>query len=395
VFRFFWNTPTILSPHNPRIVWVGGNRLFKSLNRGDTWTMSADLTKNLSRFTTPIMGVAGDAPMASKHDGVGTTSVITTVSESPVVPGIVWAGTNDGNLQVSRDGGDTFTNVYDSITGVPAGAHVSRVHASAFDAGTAYVSVDAHRTNDHKPYVFVTKDYGKTWASIAANLPSGHVSVVREDPKNRALLYVGNEYGLYVSLDAGKEWKRFMTGLPVVPINDILVHPRDNDLIIGTHGRSIWIADDITALQQLTDEVRKADVTLFAPRPGVQWRTDITQSITVGGSRHFRGENPAPGTAISYYLKAAPAGDVKLTITDVTGKVVRELEATKEAGLNRVAWNLRGATPVRPANQPAGGGAGGRGGQAIGPAVEPGTYFVTLTVNGKDYTQKVVVEADQ
>jgi photosystem II stability/assembly factor-like uncharacterized protein len=399
-FRFFWNTPTVLSPHNPSIVWVGGNRLFKSLNRGDTWTMSADLTKNLSRFTEPIMAVAGDVPMASKHDGVGTTSVITTVAESPVVPGIVWAGTNDGNLQVSRDGGVTFTNVYDNIKGVPAGAHVSRVEPSHFDAGTCYVAIDAHRTNDHKPYVFVTKDYGKTWTSVTANLPTGHVSVVREDPKNRNLLFVGNEYGLQISLNGGKEWKPFMTGLPIVPINDILVHPRDGDLIIGTHGRSIWILDDITPLQQLTDTVMNADATLFAPRPGVLWRTDITASVTVGGSKHFRGENPQPGTWISYYLKNAASGDVKMTISDYTGKVVREIAGTKDAGLNRVLWNLRANPPVAQAggrqggSGQAGAGGGGRGGQAGGPALEPGTYQVKLTVNGKDYTTRVVVEAD-
>lgn len=394
-FRFFWNTPTILSPHNPRLVWVGGNRLFKSLNRGDTWTMSADLTKNLSRFASPIMGAAGDGPMASKHDGVGTTSVITTVSESPVVPGVVWAGTNDGNLQVSRDGGVTFANVYDNITGGPAGAHVSRVEASHFDAGTAYAAIDAHRTNDHAPYLYVTKDYGKSWTAIAAGLPTGHISVVREDPKNRNLLYVGAEYGLYVSTDAGKTWKRFMTGLPVVPVNDILVHPRDNDLIIGTHGRSIWIVDDLTPLQQLNEAAMKADVTLFPPRPGVQWRNDITASITAAGSKHFRGENAPAGTAISYYLKAAATGDVKITIADVTGRVVREMAGTKDAGLNRVQWNLRGNAPARPANLPAGvGGGGGRGGAPVGPVVEPGTYVVKLTVNGKDYTQKVVVEPD-
>ena len=352
-FRFFWNTPTVLSPHNPSVVWVGGNRLFKSLNRGDTYTMSPDLTRNLSRFTRPIMGVAGDAPMASKHDGVATTSVITTVAESPVVPGIVWVGTNDGNLQVSRDGGATWKNVVANVKGVPDETFVARVEPSHFDAGTCYVAFDGHRTDDHKPYVYVTKDFGETWTSISGNLPTGNVNVVREDPKNRSLLYAGTEYAMFVSLDGGKEWKPFMTGLPTVRIDDILVHPRDNDLIIGTHGRSIWILDDISALQQLTDQAVAADVTLFAPRPAVAWRNDITQSITVGGNKHFRGENPTPGTAISYYLKSAPAGDVKLTITDVTGRVVREIAGTKDAGLNRVQWNLRGG--------PAQGGAGGRG----------------------------------
>ncbi len=399
-FRFFWNTPTVLSPHNPSVVWVGGNRLFKSLNRGDVWTMSADLTKNLSRFTSPIMGVAGDVPMASKHDGVGTTSVITTVAESPVVPGVVWAGTNDGNLQVSRDGGVTFTNVYDNIKGAPAGAHVTRVEPSHFDAGTCYVAIDAHRTDDHAPYLFVTRDYGKTWRSVAANLPSGHISVVREDLKNRNLLFVGNEYGLQISLDGGMSWKPFMTGLPVVPINDILIHPRDNDLIIGTHGRSIWIVDDITALQQLTDAAKAADATLFTPRAGVLWRTDITQAVTVGGNKHFRGENPAQGTWISYHLKSGATGPVKLTIADVAGKIVREFaDASNDAGLNRVFWNLRGNPPAAAqggrggAGGGTGGGFGGRGGQG-GPALEAGAYLVKLTVNGKDYTTRVVIEAD-
>jgi photosystem II stability/assembly factor-like uncharacterized protein len=398
-FRFFWNTPTVLSPHNPSLVWVGGNRLFKSYNRGETYTMTTDLTRNLSRFTRPIMGVAGDAPMASKHDGVATTSVITTVSESPVVPGIVWVGTNDGNLQVSRDGGDTWKNVAANVKGVPDETFVSRVEPSHFDAGTCYVTFDGHRTNDHKPYVYVTKDYGASWTSIAADLPMGNVNVIHEDPKNRSLLYLGTEYALYISLDGGKAWKRFMTGLPTVRIDDILVHPRDNDLIIGTHGRSIWILDDITALQQLTDETMKADVTLLAPRPGVAWRNDITQSITVGGSKHFRGENPQPGTAISYYLKGAPAGDVKITITDITGRVVREITGPKAAGLNRVQWNLRGnplagAAGGRGAGGGQAGGGGGRGGFGGGPAVEPGTYLLKLTVGGKDYTQKIVVEAD-
>ena len=158
--------------------------------------MSPDLTRNLSRFTRPIMGVAGDAPMASKHDGVATTSIITTVAESPVVPGIVWVGTNDGNLQVSRDGGATWKNVVANVKGVPDETHVSRVEPSHFDAGTCYVTFDGHRTDDHKPYVFVTRDYGETWTSIAGNLPTGNVNVVREDPKNRNLLYLGTEYAL-------------------------------------------------------------------------------------------------------------------------------------------------------------------------------------------------------
>ena len=160
------------------------------------------------------MGVTGTAPMASKHDGAASYSNIVTISESPVVPGVIWVGTNDGNVQVSRDGGATWKNVVGNVTGVPKETHVSRVDASHFDGGTAYVSFDGHRTDDHKPYIFVTKDFGETWTSVSGNLPDGNVNVIKEDPKNRNLLYAGTEYGFYISLNGGREWKPFMTGLP-------------------------------------------------------------------------------------------------------------------------------------------------------------------------------------
>jgi ligand-binding sensor domain-containing protein len=220
--------------------------------------------------------------MASKHDGAASYSNIVTLGESPLAPGIVWVGTNDGNVQVSRDGGATWKNVVDNIInakgGVPPETHVSRVEPSAFDAGTCYVSFDGHRTDDHKPYVFVTRDFGQTWASLAANLPVGNVNVIKEDPKNRNLLYVGTEYGFYVSLTGGKDWKRFMTGLPTVRIDDVLVHPRDNDLVLGTHGRSIWIIDDITPLQQMTDAISTTDAHLFEVRKATAW-VNTTASI--------------------------------------------------------------------------------------------------------------------
>jgi hypothetical protein len=319
------------------------------------------------------------------------------VAESPAMPGVIWVGTNDGNVQVTRDGGDTWKNVAANAKGVPDEIHVARVEPSHFDAGTCYVVFDGHRTDDHKPYVYLTKDYGQTFTSIAANLPTGNVNVIREDPKNRNLLFLGTEYALYVSVNAGKEWKRFMTGLPTVRIDDLLVHPRDNDLIVGTHGRSIWIVDDITPLQQLTDAVMAADVTLFPPRPGVAWRTDTQLGIGVGGSKHFRGENPQPGTAISYYLKTAATGDVKIAISDYTGKVVREITGPKDAGLNRVQWNLRGSPAAGDAaagQRGGGGGGGGRGGFGGG-SLEPGSYLVKLTVGGKDYTTRAVIVADE
>jgi len=393
-FRFFWNTPLHLSPHNPRMLYVGGNRLFISRNRGDTFTMTEDLTRNVDRFSLSIMGVGGMEPMASKHDGAGTNSVIVTVAESPVLPAVLWVGTDDGNLQVSKDGGTSWTNVASKVTGVPDGTFVSRVEPSHFDAGTCYVTFDGHRTDDHKPYVYVTKDYGQTWTSLVANLPQGNTNVIREDLRNPDLLFLGTEYAFYTSLDRGQSWKRFSTALPTVRIDDILIHPRDNDLLIGTHGRSIWIIDDITPLQGLTRDVMAKDAHLFDPRPATQWLQDPQLGFQVGGQKHFQGANPEPGTAISYYLKAAASGDVTITISDVTGQVVRTLDGTKEAGLNRVQWDLRRSPPPVPAGAAENVPQQFRGRLRQGPAVEPGTYLVKLSVGGKDLTTTVKVEAD-
>lgn len=415
-YRFNWNTPIHLSPHNPRVVYVGANKLFKSLDRGDTWTASVDLTKQIDRRKLPIMGVDGDNPMASKNDGVANYGNITTVAESPELPGVLWAGTDDGAVQLSKDGGVTWANVANNIKGVTGNYLVSRVEASHFDAATCYVAIDNHRNDDLKPYLFVTRDYGETWTSITNNLPIGNVNVVREDAKNKNLLFVGTEFGVFVSMNGGVEWKRFMTGLPTVRVDDLLIHPRDNDLIVGAHGRGVWIIDDITPLQQLDEKTLAADAHLFDVRPGTQWLNDITLSRYASRDKQFRGENPQPGTAISYYLKTAPGGEIKITISDITGKVVRNLTGTKDVGLNRVIWNLRG-DPLRPPGMrpgppganpeiqppagqgqpglPQGGFGGGGGGRfAFSPALDPGVYLVKLSVDGKDMTTKVVVEAD-
>lgn len=398
-YRFNWSTPIHLSPHNPRTVYVGANKLFKSVDRGETWTASPDLTKKMDRDTLPIMGVPGDQPMPSKHDGMLNYGNITTIAESPVLPGVLWVGTDDGNIQLSRDGGATWTNVAETLPPALQTYQISRVEPSHFDPATCYVSIDGHRSDDLKPYVFVTRDFGKTWTSISSNLPMGNVNVIREDPKNKNLLYAGTEFGFYISLNGGAEWHRFMNGMPTVRVDDILVHPRDNDLIAGTHGRGIYIMDDITPLQQLSDAVTAADVHLFAVRPGTQWVQDVTLSRYMGGAKHFRGANPPPGTAISYYLKAPASGEVKITIADITGKIVRTLTGSKDPGVNRVQWNLRGEPPPRPAGAPpqgfgGGGGGGGFGGFAQGQPVAPGVYLVKLSVDGKELTTTVVVEED-
>ncbi|HWK12649.1 MAG TPA: hypothetical protein VNR64_21490, partial [Vicinamibacterales bacterium] len=458
-FRFYWNTPFIISPHDPSTIYLGGDRLFKSIDRGNTWTMTKDLTRNIGRNDRPIMGVEGKAPMASKHDGAAAYSNIVTISESPVAKGVVWVGTNDGNLQVSRDGAATWTNVASKVPGVPDETHVSRVEASHFDAGTAYVTFDNHRRDDHKPYLFVTRDFGQTWQSLAGNLPQGNLNVITEDPVNRNLLFLGSEYALYISMDGGKSWKPFMTGLPTVRIDDLVIQPREHDLIAGTHGRSIWVVDDISPLEQMNDGIATSQdgAYLFDIRPATAWINDIQEQVEVGGQKNFRGENPPPGASINYWLKSA-AKDVKITISDMSGKEVRTLEGPKDAGVNRINWDLRatpqgrgrggrgggeptqapqptpgapaaaaqppGATP--PANPPAAGqqergrenrpaqgaqarggaqpgaqppaaagAGGGRGRGGIGPAMPPGPYLVTITVDGKVIGEKSVsIEAD-
>jgi photosystem II stability/assembly factor-like uncharacterized protein len=402
-FRFYWNTPMVLSPHNPRIIYVGGDRFFKSLDRGDTWTASADLTKRINRNNLSIMGVKGSEPMASKNDGYTSYGYVVSIAESPAMPGIIWIGTDDGTVQLSRDSGATWTNVSKKVPVLSEKSgelyHINKIEPSRFDAGTAYLAVDGHRFDDLKPYLYVTRDYGETWSSIVSNLPAkGNVNVIREDPRNKDLLFVGTEYGLYVSIDGGREWRQFMSGLPTVRVDDLLIHPRDNDLIVGTHGRGIYILDDITALQQLTrSKVLDTDSFLFDVRPATQWLSDVRLSRYSGGSKLYRGLNPAPGTAISYYLKSVPSGDVTITISDYSGKVVRNITGTKEVGLNRVQWNMRGNPPQRPANLPQGGGGGGGGFGAFfnqGPLLEPGTYNLKLSVGGKEFTTKVVVEVD-
>ena len=388
-YRFNWSTPFQLSPHNPKILWLGGNRLFKSYNQGESWVASEDLTKRIDRNTVALMGVPGNVTMLSKNDGVVSYGTIITISESPVMPGVVWVGTDDGNVQVSRDGGVTFTEVGKNLPGLPANHQhwVSRVEASHFDQGTAYVAVDGHRSDDLKPYVFVTRDFGKTFQSITGNLPQfGNVQVIREDLKNRDLLFAGTEFGLYATLDGGKTWQKFMNNYPTVRTDDILIHPRDNDLIVASHGRSVWIADDITPLQQLTAEVRNADAALFDIRPAVAWLNDQQNNQQVGGQKVFVGENAPRGAAINYYLKSAATGDVKITVADATGRVVRTLVGAKTAGINRVMWNL---APQPQQGQGAGGGRGGGG------AVGEGTYVVTLEVGGKKFTKPLQVLQDR
>ena len=427
-YRYNWQTPIVMSPHDPSTLFVGANRLFMSRDRGRTWTASPDLTKDIDRNARDFVGMQYSLPgcgrarvgscILSRNDGVTQYSTIETIAESPIVPGVIWVGTDDGNIQVTRDAGAAWTEVGKNIPGGTREYYVSRVEASRFDAATAYASLDGHRHDDQRPYLYVTRDYGQTWTSIAGDLPArGNVNSVKQDLRNRSLLYASTEYGFFVSLDEGRAWKSLMTNLPVVRVDDVVIHPRENDLVLSTHGRSVWIMDDISPLQQLTASAQSQDVVLFEPRNAVLWKNDIRLGRSITGAKNFRGENAPPGTAISYYLKSAPTGDVRVTIRDLeNNQIFRTLQGSRLAGLNRVQWNLCSDPRPAPDGGGRGGGGGGGGGGACGgggrgggggggggvaqgqpmaaQVANPGAYLVTLTVNGRDYAKSVTVLED-
>jgi photosystem II stability/assembly factor-like uncharacterized protein len=331
-FRFNWSSPILISPHNAETVLFGGNILFKTTDRGSSWEIiSPDLSSNdPEKIDRDTGGLTPDVTGAENH------CTIVTISESPLVPGIIWAGTDDGNVQVTRDGGKNWASVRPNFPDVPEGIWVSRVEASHFDTGSCYVTFDGHRSDNFMPWVYKTTDFGKTWTSLRSNLPEGQVAyVLREDHKNKDLLFLGTEFGLFISTNGGGTWERFMNNLPTVAVHDLMIHPIQNDIIIGTHGRGIWICDDITPLQHMTEEIKAADAYLFDQRIATQWN-----EISRGGSRGqflFRGENPPRGAMISYYLKGA-AEDIKLTISDWDGKQKSEVELKDQSGINRYVW---------------------------------------------------------
>ena len=404
-YRWNWDTPMLLSPHDGKIIYVGANRLFRSTDRGHTWqTISPDLTSATNREEQSIMGVKDPEVRIARNDGVSNWSTLVTIAESPARAGILWTGSDDGVLSMSPEGGKAWTNVADKVPGVPAKTYVSKVSPSRFEARTAYVTFDGHRGGDYGTYVFVTTDLGASFRSIAGNLPKGEVArTITEDPKNADVLYLGTETGLWVTSDRGKQWTRVKANLPTVPIYEIAVHPRDNDLILATHGRGIWILDDLTPIQQFAKSEGSAAFA-FEPTPVVTFNAANDQMKGFEGDRRFLGLNPVPGATLTYRLRA-DAKDVKWTIRDGAGTVVREIsgDATQNAnkvGLNSVAWDLRvqPLPPLRTAQPGQGGGGGGGfgGGGNNGPFVLPGTYRATLTADGRDANVvNVVVTGDR
>jgi len=279
---------------------------------------------------------------------------ITAFSESWRNPSVLWVGTDDGNVQLTTNGGITWVNVRENIPNVPSGIWVSSLEASHFNAGTCYVTFDGHRSDDLSPWIFKTTDFGQTWTKVTHNIPEGQVIyVIKEDQKNENLLFAGSEFACFTSLNGGDSWVRLMNNMPTVAFHDLVIHPRDGDLVAGTHGRSFWVLDDITPLQQLTDEILASEAHLFKNRPMTIWE-DATRG-GVRGHMFFAGENPPyipkredivrakliSGGLINYYLKSTSREDVVLEITDIADKFKRHLPASKEAGINRVLWDFR------------------------------------------------------
>ncbi len=411
-YRFNWNSPILVSAHDPQTVYYGGNRLFGSRDRGDSWTLvSPGLTStdNAQRDKMTIFGKPAK-DLLSRNDGVRHFGTITTLAESPLRAGILWAGTDDGNLQVSPDGGQTWTNVASRVPAVPKGTYVSRVEASRTGEGAAYVAFDGHRSNDFNVYVFFTADYGQTWKPVSGNIPAGGtVSVIREHPKNPDVLFVGTERALWVSWDRGASWTAVRgKNLPTVPVDDLLIHPREGDLVLGTHGRGVYVLDDATPLVDLPS-ARGQDLHLFPVRAATEWRLFDHKGDT--GHKVFLAPNPPEGALLTYWLGAKPAKpaekppkepsdkpsdnpggkeEAKITVLDASGAVVRELKGPKEAGLNRTSWDLRGEPPVKPEE----GAERSFMGPPRGPWVLPGTYAVKVAVGGMEASQAVVVEDD-
>ncbi|MBI3791778.1 MAG: glycosyl hydrolase [Gemmatimonadetes bacterium] len=399
-YRWNWDTPMMLSHTDPATIYVGANKLFKSTDRGHTWTaISGDLTTALDRDTVELMGVKGKDITIAKNDGVEAYGALFSIAESRKKPGLIWTGSDDGLVHVTRDGGATWTNVTPRIAGAPRFAYVSKVEPSRVDEGTAYVSFDSHRTGDYGTYLYVTTDYGASFRSLAGGFPKGEViRTVSEDQRNPDVLYAGTETGLWVSHDRGKGWTRVRANLPVVPVYEITQHSRDNAMILATHGRAIWILDDMTPLQTWTAAQTQAGWVFGSP--GATLRLPASeQERGFQGDMLFLGENPPMAAPITYITKAKP-DSVRIEITDASGAVIRQVKGdTAKAkrpalGLNVAHWDLR----IEPLPEPKGGGTEnpfGGGSNREGPLVLPGNYVATVFVNGKKIGgTDVVVRSD-
>ena len=414
--RWNWDTPVLLSQHDPNTVYVGGNVLFRSTDLGMTWEeISPDLTHALDRAELEIMGVAGSEPMMSANDGQSSYGNLEAISESPLDAALLYVGSDDGKVHLTRDGGASWTDVTGNIPGLPEHTYVSRVVASAHDHATVYATFDGHRNNDFAAHVYVSTNYGESWRRIVDGLPATSVNVIAEHQRTAGLLFVGNEVGVFFSVEGGERWTALDNGLPPVPVDDIKIHPRENDLVLGTHGRGIYIMENIAPLEGLTAEVLAASAHLFPVRRATLYNPYTPQGWTPGV---YVSPNPAAGALVRYYLgenlpaaaamaesseangdggedgTAAASGQVKITILDGGGESVRELTGPGAAGIQQVRWDLRIEPPYTPSGPPQQFGGGFQGGQARGPRVLPGTYTVAMEAAGQSQEEELVVRLD-
>ena len=385
--RFNWNTPIHLSPTEKGTIYIGAQYLFRSRDYGQTWQrISPDLTTNdpAKQKQEESGGVTVDNSEAEMH------TTIYSISESPRNSHVIWVGTDDGNLQLTKDSGKTWTNLVTNIAGLPKASWVSWVEASRFDEATAYAVFDRHTFGDMAPYAFKTTDFGKTWQPIVTKDSGvrGFAHVIKEDTVSPRLLFLGTEFGLWVSLDGGEQWAQYKGGdFPNVPVRDIVVHPRESDLIVATHGRGIWIIDDITPLRKLTPDVMAKDATFLEGKPAQQRL--LAQGGWSEGDATFVGRNPADAALITYYQRKRHIfGRMKIEIFDQSGKLVDTLPANSRRGISRVEWQMRLKAPRVP---PA---ASAAFEAAFGPRVLPGTYTVKMTRGKEIYTTQLVVHLD-
>ena len=343
-YRFNWDSPIHISPHDPETVYVGGNVIFKSQDRGNSWeVISPDLTTNdKSKQISSGGTIYQDNTAAEFH------CTVLYIAESPIQKGVIWAGTDDGNVQLTMDGGASWKNLNNRIKGLPEFSWVSKIHASEHNAGTAFVTVDQHRMDDFKPYIFMTKNFGKTWEKISGNLPQDdYVKVVRQDPHNPKLLFAGMEHGIYASWDSGKNWEKINIDLPNVSVRDLRIQKRDRDLVVGTHGRGAYILDDIRPLEEL-DGIMDKSIHLFPIREGVLW--NMYWRLENLGDKKYTAKNPEYGTYINYYLNHKPKSSIEVKIFDKQNNLVTTLEdENPDKGINRLTWDL-GYDSVNPLN---------------------------------------------
>ena len=390
-YRWDWVSPSLISRHDPNVVYLGGNRLFISRDRGDSFTRTEDLTRRQDRDTLEIMGVRGADTELSRNDGTSSYGEIVTISESPIDPAVLWVGTDDGNVQVSADGGRSWNEVSGGAPGLPDGTYVSRVLASAGERGTAYVTFDAHRDGDFRPYVYRADDFGAAWTPLHDGLPSGSANVIAQHPDEPDVLFLGTEHHVFASTDRGASWARFPT-LPTTAYDDMVIHPREKDLVLGTHGRSIIILDDIGPLARYGATTADA-AALYDTRPGTimnYWKDTSYRAQST-----FMGDNPVDGTLVTYRLGPG-SGAARLAVRNAAGDVVREMAVPSAPGLHRVDWDLRHALPDADgsewaAHDPA---VVPRTLDRRGPFVSPGIYTLELTARGATVTGNVSVAGD-